>query len=35
VYAFYMVGPQGTGFYPCWCNPHRALLANTLKGGEK
>lgn len=26
-YVFALVGPHGSGFYKCWCNPTRDLLA--------
>lgn len=25
-YRFAMVGPEGCGFYRCWCNPARAAI---------
>lgn len=34
-YVFQIAGPEGTGYYPCWCNPQRALIDRIEKEQEK
>lgn len=32
-YFFALVGPEGQGYYPCWCNGPRAVVVRA-KGGQ-